>query len=45
MQDDTLNWLSQILKPFFVSMMSDPPHLVFTKMLPNPIAIGNSNSL
>jgi hypothetical protein len=45
MENETLEWLGQIMRPFFVSVMSDPEHLVFSKMLPNPIKMANQSSL
>jgi hypothetical protein len=45
MEDETLKWLAQIFKPFFVSILSDPPHLVYTKMLPNPQVLTNNDQL
>jgi len=45
MEDDTLIWLGKILKPFFVQMLSDPPHLIYTKMLPNPSILTDSDQL
>ena len=45
MQADTIEWLTQILRPFFISVMSDPDHLVFSKMLPNPVKLATQDDL
>lgn len=45
MQNDTLEWLLTILKPFFVNIMLDPPHEQYTKVLPNPMTVFSAENL
>lgn len=45
MHDETIDWLVQLLRPFFISTMSDPDFLLYSKMLPNPIALSSSEDL